>query len=131
MIDEQTIQKLCDLKLLAMADAVRELLATAPGSEMSFEEKLGLVVDSQYLAPFEPHFSSELRDSMSMKYRLMGGPKARAIGEYRVHGECVHQSAIDRLNYAPSAYAPKNLKAAVGGTTALPIVNTTRIASRP
>ena len=48
MIDEQTIQKLCDLKLLAMADAVRELLATAPGGEMSFEEKLGLVVDREW-----------------------------------------------------------------------------------
>src|SRR5450432_443536 len=48
MIDEQTIQKLCDLKLLAMADAVRELLAAAPGSELSFEEKLGLVVDREW-----------------------------------------------------------------------------------
>jgi DNA replication protein DnaC len=48
MIDEQTIQKLCDLKLLAMADAVRELLKTAPGSELSFEEKLSLVVDREW-----------------------------------------------------------------------------------
>jgi DNA replication protein DnaC len=48
MIDEQTIQKLCDLKLHAMADALRELLASAPGSEMSFEEKLGLVVEREW-----------------------------------------------------------------------------------
>jgi|HubBroStandDraft_1064217.scaffolds.fasta_scaffold24541_2 DNA replication protein DnaC len=48
MIDEQTIQKLCDLKLHAMADALRELLVSAPGSEMSFEEKLGLVVEREW-----------------------------------------------------------------------------------
>ncbi len=48
MIDEQTIQKLCDLKLHAMADALRELLVSAPGNEMSFEEKLGLVVEREW-----------------------------------------------------------------------------------
>jgi DNA replication protein DnaC len=48
MIDEQTIQKLCDLKLHAMADALRDLLVSAPGSEMSFEEKLGLVVEREW-----------------------------------------------------------------------------------
>src|ERR1700722_4999100 len=47
MMDEQTIQKLVDLKLYAMADAVRELLATAPGNGMTFDEKLGLVVERQ------------------------------------------------------------------------------------
>jgi hypothetical protein len=48
MMDEQTIQKLCDLKLHAMADAVRELLTTAPGNGMSFEEKLGLLVEREW-----------------------------------------------------------------------------------
>jgi hypothetical protein len=48
MIDEQTIQKLCDLKLNAMADAVRELHAMAPGNGMSFGEKLGLVVEREW-----------------------------------------------------------------------------------
>ena len=48
MIDEQTIQKLCDLKLNAMATAVRELLTMAPGKGMSFEEKLGLVVEREW-----------------------------------------------------------------------------------
>jgi DNA replication protein DnaC len=48
MMDEQTIQKLYDLKLHAMADAVRELLTSAPGNGMSFEEKLGLVVEREW-----------------------------------------------------------------------------------
>jgi DNA replication protein DnaC len=48
MIDEQTIQKLCHLKLHGMADAVRELLSAAPGHGMSFEEKLALVVEREW-----------------------------------------------------------------------------------
>ena len=56
MIDEETIQKLCDLKLTAMAAAVRELQTTAPGTGMSFEEKLGLVVEREWTdRGIEPH----------------------------------------------------------------------------
>src|SRR5258708_25552567 len=59
MIDEQTIQKLCDLKLLAMADAVRELLTTAPGSEMSFRGKAGPRGRSRMDRPREPAADTE------------------------------------------------------------------------
>lgn len=94
-------------------------------------EKLGLVVDSEYLGHFEPHFTSVLRDSMSLKYRLMGGAKPRTVGAHRDAGECIHRSAIDRLGDSASKYGPDNLRAVVGGANALPIVTTTRIALRP
>jgi uncharacterized protein (DUF2235 family) len=94
-------------------------------------EKLGLVLDGEYLAHFEPHFTSTLRDSMSVKYQLMGGAKERAIGTQRAAGECVHHSAINRLNAVASAYAPANLRGVVGGANPLPVVNTTRVADRP
>lgn len=94
-------------------------------------EGLGLAVESDYLAHFEPHFTSVLRDSMSVKYRLMGGAKARTIGAYRNAGECVHQSAIDRAHHAASSYDPSNLRAAIGGAQPLPVVNTTRVARHP
>jgi DNA replication protein DnaC len=45
---EETIQKLIELKLATMATAVRELEQTAPGNALSFEEKLGLVVDREW-----------------------------------------------------------------------------------
>jgi hypothetical protein len=48
MILEETIKKLHELKLRAMADAVRELVAKPPGHQLSFEEKLGLVVDCEW-----------------------------------------------------------------------------------
>ena len=63
MIDEETIQKLCDLKLNAMAAAVRELLTTAPGKGMSFEEKLGLVVEREWTDRENRRLTRRLRDA--------------------------------------------------------------------
>jgi len=45
---EETLTKLIDLKLTSMAQAVRELMDTAPGHQLSFDEKLGLVVDREW-----------------------------------------------------------------------------------
>ena len=41
MTDEETIQKLLDLKLTTMAQAFRDLLAEPPGNQRSFTEKIG------------------------------------------------------------------------------------------
>lgn len=48
MIHEETIQKLLELKLRAMAEAVRELLTSPPGNKLSFEEQLGLLVEREW-----------------------------------------------------------------------------------
>jgi DNA replication protein DnaC len=48
VIHEETIQKLLELKLRAMAQALRELIASAPGDKLSFEEQLGLLVDREW-----------------------------------------------------------------------------------
>ncbi|MGH8286194.1 MAG: IS21-like element helper ATPase IstB [Steroidobacteraceae bacterium] len=48
MVTEETIKKLLELKLDAMAKALRELLETAPGSGMSFEEQIGLLVEREW-----------------------------------------------------------------------------------
>ena len=45
---EETLNKLHELKLISMAQAVRELMDTAPGHQLSFDEKLGLVVDREW-----------------------------------------------------------------------------------
>jgi hypothetical protein len=45
---EETITKLTELRLTSMAIAVRELLQTAPGHQLSFEEKLGIIVDKEW-----------------------------------------------------------------------------------
>jgi DNA replication protein DnaC len=48
VVNEETIKKLLELRLDAMAKALRELLESAPGSGLSFEEQIGLLVDRQW-----------------------------------------------------------------------------------
>ena len=46
---EETLTKLSEMRLPSMVLAVRELMDTAPGHQLSFEEKLGIVVDREWL----------------------------------------------------------------------------------
>src|SRR5690606_21752012 len=48
MIDEETLRKLEQMGLRAMADALRELLAK-PSQELSFPEKIGIIVDREWM----------------------------------------------------------------------------------
>lgn len=49
MIDEETLRKLIDMGLRAMADALREQLQN-PGKDLSFGERIGIVVDREWSA---------------------------------------------------------------------------------
>jgi uncharacterized protein (DUF2235 family) len=89
-------------------------------------EALGLEFDSEFLKNYAPCFNSTLHDSMSTKYRLLGS-HVRLIGRQRADGEVVHQSAIDRLHNAESAYAPQNLKTYLASDSAVPTSNTRRV----
>lgn len=71
-------------------------------------EKLGLEFEDAFLAHYTPCFNSVLQDSMSITYEIIGTYE-RVIGEHLSAGECIHQSALDRLEHADSAYKPKNL----------------------
>jgi DNA replication protein DnaC len=48
MLLEQTIDKLHQLKLSVMADAIREQMASPQASQLSFDERIGLIVDRQW-----------------------------------------------------------------------------------
>jgi len=48
MTTEETIDKLSKLRLHGMVRVLRELLGAAPGSQLSFEEKLGMIVDGEW-----------------------------------------------------------------------------------
>ena len=47
MTDDETIQKLLDLKLATMAQAYRDLLTEPPGNQRSFTEKIAVMVDRE------------------------------------------------------------------------------------
>jgi hypothetical protein len=54
------------------------------------------------------------------------GRNIREIGKHRLHGEAVHQSALDRFNDARCAYRPPNLKQYIDSGE-VRVVDTTRI----
>lgn len=60
---EETLTKLIELRLNTMAHAVRELMDTAPGHQMSFEEKLGLIVDREWTERDNRRLARRLKDA--------------------------------------------------------------------
>lgn len=48
MLTQQTIEKLCDMKLTAMADAFTEQLGQPNLGELSFEDRFAMMVDRQW-----------------------------------------------------------------------------------
>ena len=48
MTIDETIQKLIDLKLHALAKSVREMLDMPPNKQLSFQDQLGLLVDREW-----------------------------------------------------------------------------------
>src|ERR1700686_1436912 len=49
MLNQQTIEKLHTMKLHGMADAFHTQLETTDTSQLSFEERFGMLVDQQWL----------------------------------------------------------------------------------
>lgn len=60
---EETITKLGEMKLNSMAIATREVLQTAPGHDLSFEEKLGLVVDREWTERENRRLARRIKDA--------------------------------------------------------------------
>ena len=48
MAIDETIQKLTEMKLHTLAKSLREMLALPPDKQLSFEEKLALLVDHEW-----------------------------------------------------------------------------------
>ena len=60
---EETLTKLTEMRLASMALAVRELMETSPGHQLSFEEKLGIVVDREWMERDNRRLSRRLKDA--------------------------------------------------------------------
>jgi DNA replication protein DnaC len=60
---EETLTKLTEMKLTSMAQAVRELMETAPGHQLSFDEKLGIVVDREWSERDNRRLTRRLKDA--------------------------------------------------------------------
>jgi DNA replication protein DnaC len=48
VLSEETIQKMVEMKLMTMATTMRELLASPPSQELSWEERIGMLIDREW-----------------------------------------------------------------------------------
>jgi len=63
VITEDTIHKQISMKLHTMARTVRELLAASPSHELTFEEKLGMIVDREWADRDNRRLARRLKDA--------------------------------------------------------------------
>jgi len=62
---------------------------------------------------------------MSAKYRLFG-PYVRPVGVHALHGECIHQSVVDRRAHL-NTYRPPNLERYLAATPGVTYAQTNRV----
>lgn len=67
MLIEQTLEKLNAMKLSGMAEALKQPLGSGEGARLSFEERLGLLVDAEWLARERRKLERRLR-SAKLRY---------------------------------------------------------------
>lgn len=67
MLMEQTLDKMNAMKLSGMADAVKQQLGSGEHARLSFEERLGLLVDSEWTAREQRKLTKRLR-SAKLRY---------------------------------------------------------------
>jgi DNA replication protein DnaC len=63
MILEETIQKLVTMKLLTLAKGLREMQDTPPNNQLSFEEKIGMLVDREWSERENRRLDRRLKDA--------------------------------------------------------------------
>lgn len=61
MLTEQTLDKMNAMKLVGMADAFRQQLASGEHARLSFEERLGLLIDAEWSAREQRKLKTRLR----------------------------------------------------------------------
>ena len=77
MISEETLEKMRRMKLAGMADALQEQTAQPETASMSFEERLGLLVDQEWI----------YRENRKLSYRL---------GRARLR---IQEACVEKIDY--------------------------------
>lgn len=67
MLKQQTLEKMNAMKMTAMAEAFEQQLAKTDYAELSFEERLGLLIDTEWTAREQRKLTRRLR-SAKMRY---------------------------------------------------------------
>ena len=73
MLIEQTLEKLTAMKLGAMAAAVQQQLGSDEATALSFEDRLGVLVDTEWTAREQRKLTRRLRAAKLRYARLRRG----------------------------------------------------------
>jgi DNA replication protein DnaC len=63
MLNEETIQKLIDMKLHTMAATLRQMATSPPADDLSIEERIGMLIDSEWGARENKRLERLLKDA--------------------------------------------------------------------
>jgi DNA replication protein DnaC len=63
MIVDETIQKMTELRLTTMVEAFRQMLASPASGQLSFEDKLGMLVDREWLERDNRRVSRRIKEA--------------------------------------------------------------------
>jgi DNA replication protein DnaC len=102
MLIEETIQKMLELKLPTMAQATREILASAPSNQLSFEDKLGLLIDREWTDRDNRRVARRIKEA-----RLSRGASLEDVECDATRG--VEKSLIKQLGSCQWAKAKQNV----------------------
>jgi DNA replication protein DnaC len=61
MLNQQTIDKMNAMKLSGMADSMKQQIGSAEHAQLSFEERIGLLVDAEWIAREQRKLTNRLR----------------------------------------------------------------------
>jgi hypothetical protein len=71
MINESTFNKMIEMRLTAMADACRMQINDNSFNELSFEERMGLLIDIEYRSRKNNKLKSSLKMPLSTSHMLV------------------------------------------------------------
>ena len=71
MMNESTFNKMIEMRLTAMADACRMQINDNSFNELSFEERMGLLIDIEYRSRKNNKLKSSLKMPLSTSHMLV------------------------------------------------------------
>ena len=101
MLNEQTMEKMNGMKLSAMAEAFEQQLSSGEHAKLSFEERIGLMVDCEWTAREQRKLTRRLR---AAKPRYRSASLEDAESACVVRGRSTRSRSSARFSLQSSAW---------------------------
>ncbi len=102
MLIEETIQKMLELRMPAMAQATREMLESAPSNQLAFEDRLGIIVDREWTDRDNRRVQRRIKEARLLKQADLDGVECDAA-------RGIEKAMIKQLSTCRWAKAKQNI----------------------